>query len=350
MPILMDRPQRRELFVPPPSVEHLAACWLDPSEYFYANPGSRKNVSSIYLRRVRKAGSTTVFDALEGLVKNQGLHFQSNEQSQFNPSCLLTPLALSFLFVTHLREPMERIKSEFWYVGPGSRNETNSEEVWASWMEGSRKKGEVGGNHSCRLHGGTLVDNLQVRAFTGSCGDCKVKANGKFSGCMICTTKNKVVKDPVEKINMAHTAAASRTLEKFDLVIIIELLSHEAHLRRIRSVLGAPASFSFKHARGDPLAHGASSHIPPNALMHLEALNDPDLALYSQWRKRALCAWEYHNPSNATATSPDDRSPHQKRSEKREIREAMKNERKMSKGSRRAGRIEKNEDPKSSKR
>ena len=79
---------------------------------------------------MRKAGSTTVFELLEALRRAAvrtapalgavPFEFRAMEYESLNSECLreagLLGLGREAVLVTHLREPLSRINSEFWYV------------------------------------------------------------------------------------------------------------------------------------------------------------------------------------------------------------------------------------------
>ena len=130
----------------------------------------RDDVLMVYLRRIRKAGSTTIFRGLQHFFNTSG-RLQADEQNPINGRCVVTevshlktgwngslplvpsPSVLSrILFVTHLREPLARQKSEFYYVGPGSKRAAqkrggparNTDAEWFTWIsEGTRAREQV---------------------------------------------------------------------------------------------------------------------------------------------------------------------------------------------------------------
>jgi|MDSY01.1.fsa_nt_gb hypothetical protein len=297
-----------------------------PPPRFTAN----EDVGLVVLRRIRKAGSTTIFRALTRHYNSSRL--QADEQNPINAQCVLGiddpssrpavaiddpsarhraslpwPAASVYartrvLFVTHLREPLARQKSEFYYVGPGSKKQTekrggkavsNSNEEWFAWFN-EAKRVRAAGNYSCVIHGGIYLDNVMVRALSGDCktgqddGRCEyAKHPPRLAGCVLCGRHGR---DPqFQAVGRPQLKTATRVLEAFDLVIILELLSDQRHLRLIRERLFLPSDFTFGHARTVPAAHDPSRDIPPRAKARIRADNAPDIELYTDFRRRAEC-------------------------------------------------------------
>lgn len=108
-----------------PSTETLGSC-SNGNWTAFASPAEPVAFSMIYLRRMRKGGSTTIYlglkSALIGHVALSDVEVQGEEQMTFNTGCLLTPMTPAVVLVTHLREPIGRIISEFHYAGPGGKH------------------------------------------------------------------------------------------------------------------------------------------------------------------------------------------------------------------------------------
>ena len=203
----------------------------------------RDDVLMVYLRRIRKAGSTTIFRGLQHFFNTSG-RLQADEQNPINGRCVVTevshlktgwngslplvpsPSVLSrILFVTHLREPLARQKSEFYYVGPGSKRAAqkrggparNTDAEWFTWIsEGTRAHEQ--GNHSCVIHGSQYLDNVMVRALGADCGSCRfAKAPPHLRGCQLCGRHGRPPQ--LERVGTLQLQRATNVLEAFDLVI-----------------------------------------------------------------------------------------------------------------------------------
>jgi hypothetical protein len=145
----------------PPSIE----------KWSHSNPSNLSRL--IFVRRMRKAGSTTLRSFFATVAESRGWHVQANEFLSFNSRCLRNPLvAHRVLLVTHLREPLGRLNSEFYYVGPGSErggSRNSTEGTWADWLDNTvlRKSQNT---FEGLIRGGLYLDNIYVRALTGDCG------------------------------------------------------------------------------------------------------------------------------------------------------------------------------------
>jgi len=206
------------------------------------------SLTRIYLRRMRKAGSTTVFGVLMSALKRyrhatntSGIIFDRVEYESTNMQCIFGPTALltrgnGVFLVTHLREPISRINSEYWFKGPGSLTGLANESLWNSWIEVSRPFAH-GGNarlsaSGAKFNEGIYFDNYFTRMFTGNCADvCEMKKGGKIhkndgtdgtpggavGGCAAHTRKN-----PYRIYKPDDLARAKDVVGTFDIVLIME--------------------------------------------------------------------------------------------------------------------------------
>jgi hypothetical protein len=127
---------------------------------FNATPPPPLIIDRIFLRRHRKAGSTTVFGYLLNVQKRitpkdiiqsskpQNLSVDAMEYQSLNRACILNRSDTSspgaqfaavlmsprIITITHLREPISRLNSEFWFRGPGFRTGAANESLWRDWM------------------------------------------------------------------------------------------------------------------------------------------------------------------------------------------------------------------------
>jgi hypothetical protein len=250
--------------------------------------------SMIYLRRMRKAGSTSIYQGLKHGMKDRlptVVEVHGEEQMTLNRHCLASPMSPAVLFVTHLRDPIKRIISEFHFAGPGGKKAGRQPAVEATWLEWRRSSFEqlysVNGNHSGVLHGGSYIDNLYTRALTGSCGICQRNKKLHLLGCFLVGRHGRSPR--LAPITNAEETLASEILLSFHLVIILELLGDPQHMAHIRRVVGLPDSFKFSHARNDVHAHNSDSGPPPAIIQTFLSENRPDIMLYEKWRQKVRC-------------------------------------------------------------
>jgi len=215
---------------------------LPTKEELTAGPAPIKR---IFLRRMRKAGSTTVFGFLLAIMKDyssspavarsSNITFDRMEYSSLNLGCLFgsaplltKPYGTVFL-VTHLREPLSRINSEYWFAGPGKTIGVANESLWAEWIALSRP---LPGGGALRItsmgagfNAGIYFDNYYTRMLTGACGNCAVgkkldPATG-FGPVTGCSSHTKAF--PFVNVTREKFYTAVDILEHyFDAVLILE--------------------------------------------------------------------------------------------------------------------------------
>ena len=244
----------------------------------------------IFVRRMRKAGSTSLRAFFAALGKARGWDVQANEFLAFNGKCVGNPFVRAqVLLVAHLRDPLQRLNSEFFYVGPGSSRgglKPSDEHTWASWMNASAAR-KAEGTFEGLIRGGLYLDNLYVRALTGDCaaaclpgdgehadaggGDADINRGGgtgggggssalaggaapRLSGCRLC--RRKVCGEGVPgfrpTLGSADLVAARSALDHFDLVVRARDSRVDAALLRPAAlhyvVLSFPLHISFRRA------------------------------------------------------------------------------------------------------
>ena len=158
---------------------------VTPSEAYNAT-----NITLIFLRRHRKAGSTTVFEYLMNVIafwerydnQSTAVELQQEEYGALNYHCILGNNALlrkpSTLLVTHLREPISRLNSEYWFKGPGDKLGIATENAWRGWMNMSRPRGpgllpSFLSDHGSAYNAGVYFDNYYIRMMSAECGGPK---------------------------------------------------------------------------------------------------------------------------------------------------------------------------------
>ena len=124
----------------------------------------------IYMRRMRKSGSTTLQFFLQDAIKfrmdflagvnrttdnntvvklkrdlwlrprrkthQEGVLRCRIKYASLNSACIIPQFGrVGTLLVTHFREPIHRQVSEFWYRGPGFWTGVSDAKTWMDWME-----------------------------------------------------------------------------------------------------------------------------------------------------------------------------------------------------------------------
>ena len=107
--------------------------------------------------------------------------YEQEEYGALNWHCVLgggssallrTPTTL---LVTHFREPISRINSEYWFKGPGDQLDVANESLWKTWMNETRPGvGSVAPaftrGHGTNYNAGLYFDNYYVRMLSAECG------------------------------------------------------------------------------------------------------------------------------------------------------------------------------------
>jgi len=141
------------------------------------NDKAKLETRLIFFRRMRKAGSTTLRTFFAAFTKSHsGYSMQANEFLSFNTKCILEPNFSQFiktkvLLITHLRDPISRLNSEFYYVGPGSERQglkPSNDLTWSLWLNESKQR-KLNNTFESLIRGGLYLDNIYVRALSGSC-------------------------------------------------------------------------------------------------------------------------------------------------------------------------------------
>jgi hypothetical protein len=125
----------------------------------------------LYLRRMRKAGSTTIENFIQKARQvhqkysmtiadtiamkaekepNAFIGWDSVEYESLNIQCVLGATAIltkanNAILVTHFRRPINRINSEYWSEGPGNKLKMADESNWREWMEATKRRHQTVG-------------------------------------------------------------------------------------------------------------------------------------------------------------------------------------------------------------
>ena len=161
--------------------------------------------SRVFMRRMRKAGSTSIMNFLNAYKNRRSalgaptVWVFQEEYHALNARCLLAdsaipgeaararrrlqktwkvPLSLpsklaatNVFRVTHLREPIARHNSEFWFAGPGKDNKKADVASWREWMTATNSHVQTFSFIAFRE--GLYFDNYYVRMLSATdCGPC----------------------------------------------------------------------------------------------------------------------------------------------------------------------------------
>ena len=268
-----------------------------------------RNATFILLRHMRKAGGTSVKAFLKRAIlhlggesavvcqggkcnavgdrhaRGAGMQLTEMEWGVFPMLCL--DYEPRTMFVTCLRDPIERHISEYWYAGLGQKlrsSRARLPEAWSRWLaEPPRARArnstklappdpelaQPDPNHA--LSRGVYWSNYYVRALTGGCEPVS-RSTGKILTRPNADVAKRFTKGkPVPSCHWggafaggcSATANASMTgrdletargvLERFDMLLILEWLSRDDLAAWVRDVLGLPASFHFDQPRTTPV-------------------------------------------------------------------------------------------------
>jgi hypothetical protein len=155
------------------------------------------------------------------------------EYEGLNVNCLSSGIAemSNTLLITHLRNPVSRLNSEFWYKGPGSKVLSGNESTWMNWIAESKPlpNGDIPrfrdshGNVYKNFNAGIYWPNYYVRILTAQCGEpCHASRSKRNShhldGCPAHSSSH-----PVSTIGRCQLELAKDVLRRrFDLVLITE--------------------------------------------------------------------------------------------------------------------------------
>ena len=297
------------------------------------NSSATQGTRLLFLRRMRKCGSTTLQNFFARATRvswrstGEKFNLQANEFMVLNSACLRdSSLFGRVLFITHLREPISRLHSEFHNVGPGSvvngRHSIADVSAWEEWMRFSEHLMDEGRFESL-IRGGLYMNNLFARAMSGNCSATCLTENSytkretravkHLPGCRLCRKKQcgDGVKGFRRELSTDDLAVAMENLERFDLVITLEHLSSPVFQRwLVIEFLQLPESegMFIGHARNSEGSVGTklmqSSIIPERApqtavpravapssvLRRLKAENWLDVRIYTEWKGRVDCA------------------------------------------------------------
>ena len=146
-----------------------------------ARAGSYQGVRHIFIRRNRKAGSSTLAKFVHDFVKvaeamrpgPPRLEYGMDEFKCMPWNCKLQS---STFLVTNLRDPMTRLVSEYWWrsQSPGQTYNASTAAIWRRWID----EGSIGAplrksSVPTRPRAGSPISKYQsdpyVKAFAGSC-------------------------------------------------------------------------------------------------------------------------------------------------------------------------------------
>jgi len=237
----------------------------------------------LFLRRMRKAGSTSLSDYLLNVKRVYDsdipcsvadimpkLRLDEVEYNAINTNCFLGHGSVSMrstFFITHLRNPISRINSEFWFSGPGSKHHSINESHWRAWIQES-KPGPDGtilkfrGMLRSKFYASTYHDNYYVRLLSNDCGECTKRFDGtagngnSVDGCSVSESKH-LHESPIQPSKLI---IAKQLLDSFYLVLITEWFKEPA----LKALLVRKLEVALNIAPQSLLARRLESMLPLN--------------------------------------------------------------------------------------
>lgn len=226
------------------------ACALALAEAGSPGNGSR----AIVLHRIHKAGSTLVTGFVESVAEaaekatGQRWCAQTIFHAALDTRCLFP--ARAFL-VAHLREPLARLRTVFWYHGPGqfhARDGAAVDGLWREWLA-------CGDRAPAYFAEEDYFSNPYVRAFSAASDDgsscAPSRADDECEKCgptkyecrntALALDRRRLRRCPLSgrlyPMTAPDAARARRVLERFDSVVVVERFDRSAK-RRLLAALG----------------------------------------------------------------------------------------------------------------
>ena len=285
---------------------------------------------TVFLMRFRKAASTTLCKVLTVYVKLQLLE----EMRPFNLACLPLLAQPQVVSLAHLRHPVDRARSEYWYSGPGKHTGKETLSLWANWLD----RGHQG--TACRFNAGEQVDNYFARRFIGRCGSkCPSPLEDDLSsslekdptelvayGCQ--AEKNTHVCAEKRSLDFFDGVRALRAMRSFDVVYVVEM--PEESVLAIVDALGLPDTSGQVLAKQLLGSHHNTNGVhvaadndtfPPTIYDRLYNDNHIDRILFgAATNDLKRFSSQQHNNAGVLAIRGHDRKRHQRRRQTRRRR------------------------------
>ena len=269
----------------------------------------------IFFQHARKASGSTIRHFVKTVLSEKtnssrnAMPFWVQEWGEFPVGCLRE--APRTLFITCLRNPTQRLISEYWYAGLGASNfskidftrkldnETKTQrqryanlpEKWRRWIDnGHARLRSTHANKKESIIRGAYVDNFYVRLFSGTCGHneksppeekngiipespCSYFGHAYKGGCRL---------DHDRKVREADMDMAIKVLLNFNYVFITEHLNDARFHKYISVQFDLPFEPKFETIR--PNAN--KPPVPPKEISEL-LLSDNffDINLYTKLRE-----------------------------------------------------------------
>ena len=253
--------------------------------------GSRAT-GAVFFKHMRKAGGSTVRSFFE---KNKGRQtvykfFYPMEWGTFPVPCFdIEPQAI---FVTAMRNPVERAFSEFRYGGAGRTLRRDNTTKLQAWM---RPDKEAMQELSRGLKRGIYLDNYYTRSLTGRCLPRKhldrveSEAPCRWGGAYGGGCRPEDIDRPADE---AMAALASTVLARFDMCLALEWFDAPALTDWLRKKLGSPAEplKRLGWERTSMVFGGNTYDMSGESRRVLTADNAHDLRLYQDCKSNALAS------------------------------------------------------------
>ena len=191
----------------------------------------------IFIRRMRKAGSSTVFGFFLEIVnmlksRHRNVIYDRMEYQALNDACVFGLNAMlapkRTLLITHFRKPVDRINSEYWYQGPGKTHRVSNSSLWWDWINSTNPA--VG----TKFNAGIYFSNYYTRMLSANCTSTCEGMSG-FNSVKGCSANSRL--QPFRQMYLDDLNRAIRVLSKFQIIIILEYLSKPETLPWLRETL-----------------------------------------------------------------------------------------------------------------
>lgn len=270
------------------------------SAKLFAQRCTQAHRGGVYVKHNRKAGGSSLYAVLQPSVCPRNPVF-SSELPFFDTQSFL--LSNSTIFITSLRNPIDRIVSLYWFEGRWPRtcnhvcenNKTKDDRTkvadLSDWVESVYHQRNVA-EYKLRKHSGCglwqSVENYYTRQFLG----VDRGRDGSFLNVTL-------TRDDLHR--------AKQVLASFDLVMIQERFSGKQKnnnmVRMFRTITGARTAGAYMpHARVGQERMSLYKRPTGNELRRLEELNQFDLELYEyakQLSHRTVNEWVKREQSEA---------------------------------------------------
>mmetsp|Transcript_55254 Transcript_55254/g.110940 ORF Transcript_55254/g.110940 Transcript_55254/m.110940 type:complete len:403 (+) Transcript_55254:93-1301(+) len=263
--------------------------------------------SAVWFKHMRKAGGTSVLFVLDkayhaqkscgklgvhrpqdnysdyGYTSEVGFTLHHQEFTLFPVRCLL--LQPRTLYITVIREPVERSISLFFYDGPGKYSNATKTD-WIDWMDEGVSLMMAATSPSSRVKvtgADGYLPNFQARSLTATCviaAGARSCGRDNFGQSEFHTPGCRTSREATD------LAMAKAVIDAFDLSLVVEQFDFQGPSLLIQRLLGVPGLWLHNARR----AKRARTVVPRVVLKRLAADNLVDAALHEYTKEKAVRA------------------------------------------------------------